>query len=100
MRIAAQPDFRKLYGWIDQPIAAGTNITFRVNANFVVTRFRGQKTLILGTTSIFGGKNPYMAPVFTYVGVFCIIVGAFFSLKQFVRPRKLADPKYLSYKED
>lgn len=100
MRIATQPTFRKLYGWIDQPIAKGTVLTFTIHSNYVVTEFRGSKTLILGTTSIFGGRNPYVAPVFIWVGVFCLVAGTFFSLKHVFRPRKLADPAYLHFKED
>lgn len=100
MRIAAQPDFRKLYGWINQPIRAGDSVTFRINANYVVTRFQGSKSLLLSTTSIFGGRNPYMAPVFIWVGVFCLVAGSFFTLKHTLRPRKLADPAYLHYKDD
>jgi hypothetical protein len=99
MRIAAQPTFRKLYGWIDQPIAAGEVLSFQVNANYVVTRFAGSKSLLVGTTSIFGGRNPYLSRVFYIVGGFCLVAGAFFALKHAVRPRKLADPSYLHYKE-
>jgi len=100
MRIATQPTFRKLYGWFDQPIFKGTNLTFQIHSNYVVTRFRGSKSLIMGTTSIFGGKNPFMAPVFKWVGVFCLAAGTFFALKHYFRPRKLADPAYLHYKEE
>lgn len=100
MRIATQPDFRKLYGWINQPILANETVTFRIHSNYVVTRFRGSKTLIVSTTSIFGGRNPYFAPVFIWVGVFCFVAGTFFTLKHTFRPRKLADPAYLHYKED
>jgi hypothetical protein len=100
MRIAAQPEFRKLYGWINQPVLAGETLTFRINANYVVTRFQGSKTLIVSTTSIFGGRNPYMAPVFIWVGVFCLVAGSIFTFKQVFRPRKLADSAYLHYKEE
>ena len=100
MRVAAQPTFRKLYGWIDQPIRAGELVEFQINANYVVTRFGGSKALLVGTTSIFGGRNIYLAPVFTGVGIFCLVAGAFFALKHMIRPRKLADPSYLYYKED
>ena len=100
MRIAAQPNFRKLYGWIDQPIFNGTTLTFQIQSNWVVTRFKGSKALVISTTSIFGGRNPYLAPMFIYVGYFCILAGIFFTLKHTLRPRKLADPAYLSYKED
>jgi hypothetical protein len=100
MRIAAQPNFRKLYGWIDQPILQGETLTFQINSNFVITRFKGSKALVISTTSIFGGRNPYLGPVFMWVGVFCFIAGTFFTLKQTLRPRKLADPAYLRYKEE
>jgi hypothetical protein len=101
MRIATQPTFRKLYGWINQPIAKGSTLEFRVNANYVVTRFRGSKSLILSTTNIFGGRNPYFGPSFIYVGYFCLAAALFFAFKHFFfRPRRLADEKYLQYKED
>jgi len=100
MRVATQPTFRKLYGWIDQAIPEGETLTFRVNANYVVTRFRGSKSLIVGTSNIFGGRNPYMGPIFYWVGFFCLLAGTFFALKHLFRPRRLADRKYLHYKED
>lgn len=100
MRIAAQPSFRKLYGWIDQPIGAGEVLSFQINANYVVTRFRGSKSLVVSTTSIFGGRNEFLAPVFVGVGVFSLLAGAFFALKHIIRPRKLGDRAYLHYKED
>lgn len=100
MRIATQPTFRKLYGWIDEPIRKGTTLVFDVKSNYVVTRFKGSKALVLSTTSIFGGKNPYLAPIFISVGFFCLVAGVFFGLKHAIRPRKLADPAYLHFKED
>lgn len=100
MRIATQPTFRKLYGWIDQTIPANETLRFRVQNNYAVTRFKGSKSLVVSTTSIFGGRNPFLAPVFIYVGYFCLVSGTFFALKQKFRPRKLADTSYLHYKED
>jgi hypothetical protein len=100
MRVATQPTFRKLYGWINQPISKGERLTFQVNANYVVTRFRGTKSLIVTTNNIFGGRNPYFGPSFYGLGYFCFAAGAFFTLKHLFRPRKLADPAYLQYKED
>ena len=100
MRIATQPTFRKLYGWINQPIPKGTNLTFEVTANYVVSRFRGSKSLIVSTNNIFGGRNPYLGPSFYIVGFYCLLAGTFFALKQLLRPRKLADPNHLHYKVD
>lgn len=100
MRVAAQPVFRKLYGWIDQPIAEGEELTFEIQANYVVTRFHGSKSLILGTTSVFGGRNNYFYAFFLVVGYFCLAAGSFFLLKHLIRPRKLADPSYLHFKKE
>lgn len=100
MRTATQPTFRKLYGWINQPIEKGTNLTFEVTANYVVHRFRGSKSLIVSTNNIFGGRNPYLGPAFYWVGFYCLLAGTFFALKQSLRPRKLADPNHLHYKVD
>jgi hypothetical protein len=100
MRVATQPKFRKLYGWINQPILKGERLVFQVNANYVVTRFRGTKSLIVTTNNIFGGRNQYFGPSFYYLGYFCFAAGIFFTLKHLLRPRKLADPAYLQYKED
>lgn len=100
MRVATMPTFRKLYAWFDKPIAAGTTLKIRVNANYAVERFKGSKSLILTTNNIFGGSNPSLAEVFYVTGFVCIAAGVFFALKQTVRPRKLADRAYLHYKED
>lgn len=100
MRVALQPQFRKLYGWFDQPISAGSVLTFEITSNFVVTRFRGSKAFLLSTNTIFGGRNKYFGPSFTAVGYFCLVAGTFFALKQFLRPRKLADKSYLHFKAE
>lgn len=100
MRTATQPDFRKLYGYIDKPISKGTVLTFDVTANFEVNSFRGSKSLVLTTSSAFGGKNVYLGPVLFLVG--CLHVAAFvlFGVKQKFFPRKLADTDYLKYKSE
>jgi LEM3 (ligand-effect modulator 3) family / CDC50 family len=100
MRVATRPQFRKLYGYIEQPISAGTVLSFDVNLNYVVEGFGGTKALILSTNSAIGGKNPYVGKTFYYMGFFCLFCGFVFAIKHWFRPRKLADRKYLHYKED
>ena len=100
MRTATQPTFRKLYGWIDQPIRKGERLVFEVTLNYVVSRFRGSKSLIVSTNNIFGGENPYLGPSFYWIGFYCLLAGTFFAVKQLVSPRKLADPKHLHFKLD
>lgn len=100
MRSAALPKFRKLYGFIDKKISKGTELTFEVNANWIVNTFKGSKTLVLSTTSMFGGQNPALGNYFIGVGIFCLVSGFLFALKHIFKPRKLGDLKYLKYKED
>lgn len=100
MRVAAKPKFRKMYGFFDQPIKAGTTLSFVVKNNWIVKSFKGTKSLVVTTTSMFGGKNPNFGQAFIGVGGICIIFGVFFGLKQIINPRKLAEKKYLKYKED
>jgi len=100
MRVAPLPKFRKLYGWFNQSINAGETLVFRVNANYVVTTFRGSKSLIVTTNNIFGGKNEVLGPTFIGIGAILLLAGVFFLLKHLFRPRKIADKQYLHYKQD
>jgi len=100
MRTAALPKFRKLYGYFNKTIKKGETLSFNINANWVVKDFEGSKTLIVTTTSIFGGRNPKFAKIFIYGGYACLCVGILFWLKHFFQPRRLADPKYLKYKAE
>jgi hypothetical protein len=100
MRVATFPTFRKLYGWINQPIAAGTTLQFQIQNNFEVESFKGKKSIIVSTNMIFGGRNIYMGPMFYGVGFFCVGAALFFAAKQSFRPRRIGDKRYLQYKED
>lgn len=100
MRVATRPQFRKLYGYIEQRIPAGTVLTFNINLNYVVESFGGSKALIISTNSVIGGKNPYVGQTFYIMGFFCLFCGILFATKHWFRPRKLADKKYLHYKDD
>lgn len=100
MRVATQPTFRKLYGWLDQDVAQGETITMEVQNNFVVERFKGTKSIVITTTSVFGGRNIYFGKSLYGCGFFFLICGALLGLKQLIRPRKLADINYLHYKQD
>ena len=100
MRVATRPQFRKLYGYIEQPIKAGTELVFNINSNYVVESFAGSKALVVSTNNVVGGKNPSLGPTFYFMGFFCLACGVFFAIKHWFRPRKLGDRKYLHYKED
>jgi len=101
MRVAPLRNFRKLYGWFDQPIDAGTKLVFEVTANYAVTPFKGGKALLITSNNIFGGKNIYTALFMLVLGAFCLVSAFFFLFEHFAwKPRKLADVANLRYKEE
>ncbi|KAG8277104.1 hypothetical protein J6590_050013, partial [Homalodisca vitripennis] len=84
MRTAALPSFRKLYRRVDHSIQGFTkglpkgNYTLIINYNYPVTEFEGKKQMILSTTSILGGKNPFMGYAYIVVGCICLVLGIAF----------------------
>jgi len=99
MRTAALPDFRKLYGIIDTDIEAGTTVTINIDSNFYVQGFEGSKTIVLSTTSWFGGANLFLGNSYIVVGSTCLFLAIIFLAKQVLCPRKLGDTRYLGWKE-
>jgi hypothetical protein len=100
MRIAALSHFRKLYGYIDVPIPAGSTLTFNVMANFAVQRNEGAKALVVSNTYAFGGKNNALGTFFVAVGVVAVVIGLLFLFKEMTNPRKLGDRAYLKHKSE
>mmetsp|Transcript_84885 Transcript_84885/g.169889 ORF Transcript_84885/g.169889 Transcript_84885/m.169889 type:complete len:367 (+) Transcript_84885:50-1150(+) len=95
MRAAALPKFRKLYATITSDIKSGEAIEFEVEANFDVSAFKGTKSLVLSTTTWFGGKNDFLGTCFLAVGSVCLAFGVGFLIKQCSKSRVLGDLKYL-----
>ncbi|OQR91037.1 hypothetical protein ACHHYP_05042 [Achlya hypogyna] len=100
MRTAGLPNFRKLYGHIDSDLPKGTTLEFLVSSNFVVNSFEGKKSLVLSTTSWFGGRNPFLGIAYITVGSLCMVLSILFFAKHKLSPRKLGDTRYLVWKNN
>jgi hypothetical protein len=56
-------------------------------SDFEVSSFDGKKSLVISTTSWFGGKNPFLGVAYIVVGSVCLGLAALFLAKQLLSPR-------------
>ncbi|KAG5673900.1 hypothetical protein PVAND_003902 [Polypedilum vanderplanki] len=81
MRTAALPSFRKLYRRVIHDDFAFKDglprgmYTLNITYNYPVTQFDGSKSFIISTTSILGGKNPFLGWAYITVGSICFLLG-------------------------
>ena len=81
MRPAGLPNFRKLWGRIDdRDLKAGTKVQVTIDDKFDVSAFNGKKFLILSTVNAFGGKNSFLGISYIVVGILGIICAIIFPI--------------------
>ncbi len=97
MRTAALPNFRKLYGIIDQNFRKNDELIFDINANFEVDSFSGSKSIVIAQVGEFGGKNAYLGIAYIVVGCISLMFALLFVTKQIISPRSVADPSLLNW---
>lgn len=77
MRTAGLPNFRKLWGKINQNLKPG-NYKLDIENNYEVSTFEGKKSFVLSTTNALGGKNYFLAICYIVVGSLCILFAVIF----------------------
>lgn len=86
MRLAAYRNWKKLYRIIDEDLPAGKYYV-RIDANFPVESFDGEKFFFLSETAWFGGPNKPLGISYLTVGCIALVLAILF----FIRSRVAAD---------
>jgi hypothetical protein len=102
MRTAGLPSFSKLAlrnaeekmkaGTYQIDIAMSNDPCFlllcsQLIGDFPVSEFGGTKSLVLSTSSVIGGQNPFLGISYVVVASLCIIFGAIFTARHLIKPR-------------
>jgi hypothetical protein len=85
MRTAGLPNFRKLWGRIEQDLSPG-QYTMSINNVYDVTSYDGNKFFVLSTTNALGGKNYFLAICYIVVGSLCLVFAIIFFIA-YIRKR-------------
>ena len=72
MRTAGLPNFRKLWGRIENGLEPGV-YKLEVDNQYEVKPIQGQKSFVLSTTNALGGKNYFLAVCYITVGTLCML---------------------------
>lgn len=77
MRPSNLPEFRKLYGRIEQDLDPGT-YTLIIDKPYNSSQYNGEKYFILTTVNAFGGKNYFLAISYIVFGGLCLLLAIIF----------------------
>lgn len=78
MRTAGLPDFRKLWGKIDEDTLKSGKYELRIKNHFDASPFDGTKSFVLATATAMGGKNFLLGYSFIFVGILSIVYAIVF----------------------
>lgn len=89
MRTAGLPNFRKLWGKIEEDLPAGTYYV-SIDNNYNVSDFSGKKYFVLSTTNMLGGQNYFLAICYIVVGILCLVFALIFLVAYFRKQKSAA----------
>jgi hypothetical protein len=97
MRVSTLPRFRKLWGKIYTDLKKGDTVTVNVINRYNTYSFDGEKSIVLGTTTWLGGRNPFLGIAFVSTGGLSVILALLYGGLRLLYPRKFGDVSALSF---
>jgi len=89
MRLAALPNFKKLYARIDTPLYKGDVLNISIANAWPVSMFDGEKHVLISNTN--KALSSFLGYISLALGVICILSGTLFTCYWKTHPRKLGD---------
>lgn len=80
MRTAGLPQFRKLWGRIENANLQAGDYQIDIDLRFDVTGFNAKKNFVISTANSLGGKNFFLAYCYLFVGSLCFIFALVFCI--------------------
>ncbi|ODV90693.1 hypothetical protein CANCADRAFT_24040 [Tortispora caseinolytica NRRL Y-17796] len=100
MEISGLPAFSKLA--LVNRTATMQSGTYQIDAalNFPAHVYGGTKSILISTTTVVGGYNPFLGIAYLVVAAVCLLLGTIFLLRHLIKPRRIGDHTYLSWGTD
>ena len=87
MRVAAMPNFRKLWGRIEKNLDKGT-YTMVIQNNYDVNEWDGEKHFVLSEINGLGGRNHFLGILYLAAGGLCCFFAMLFIVANLIRGDK------------
>lgn len=88
MRNSPFPDFRKIWGKIEEDLSPGT-YQINVKSQWDISSFDGEKYIVLSQTNSLGGKNLFLGYSYIVVGGISLLCAIGFIIRKISRPKGL-----------